>query len=89
MSIDYSRLPAHNRAGMQRYIEHGIAPGSFLSAVLSNDLMGALGKADEVNRAQIFDICVFLYNEAPAGCYGSAAKFKAWRGINAEKEAQS
>ena len=47
MTINYDSLPPHMHDVMRLYIEHGIEPGSFLTAVLSNDLMKALGKAVE------------------------------------------
>jgi hypothetical protein len=78
MPIDYTRLPYHMRDGMQLYIEEGIVPGSFLRAVLSNDLMGALGKADDINQAILPVYGRFLYNDAPCGCYGSPETVAAW-----------
>lgn len=78
MGIDYSPLPPHMQAGMRRYIEHGIEPGSFLFAVLSNDLMGAMGKADDVNLYALPDYGRFLYNNAPANCFGSKENVIAW-----------
>lgn len=76
--INYSRLPKHVQFGMEGYIEHGIKPGDFLCAFLSNDLMGAMGRADTTNRHYFFEICLFLHNEAPAASYGSPEKFNAW-----------
>ncbi len=71
-------LPEHMRGAMQRYIERGIPPGSFLEAVLCNDLMGAHGKADEENRAALHDYAVYLYSFAPSGCHGSPSKVSDW-----------
>lgn len=71
-------IPAHMYGGMKRYILHGIPPGSFLTAVLSNDLMGALGKADEDNRVALHAYGMFLYNDAPSPCHGSPEKVRAW-----------
>lgn len=76
--VNYTSLPEYMRDGMQLYIEEGILPGSFLKAVLSNDLMGALGKADETNLAALPAYGRFLYNEAPCGCYGSPAVVASW-----------
>lgn len=78
MAIDYSRLPEHMQEGFRLYIERGIPGGSFMTAVLSNDLMGAFGRADEINRARLFETCVFLRSEAPIGCYGSPEHVKDW-----------
>ena len=76
--IDYSKLPEHMRDGFRRYIEKGIPGGHFMTAVLSNDLMGAFGRADDINRARMFDICAFLHNEAPRGCFGSPEHVNDW-----------
>jgi hypothetical protein len=63
---------------LDRYVNHGIEPGSFLRAVLENDLMEAFGRADIENRATLFEICEYVYNELPFSCHGSPAKVKAW-----------
>ncbi len=78
MDINYNRLPEHMRDGFRLYIEHGIPGGSFMNAVLSNDLIGAFGRADDINRDRLFDTCCFLRNEAPAGCYGSPDRVREW-----------
>lgn len=77
-TIDYSDLPEHAQASVQRYIEHGIEPGSFTTAVICNDLTGAIRYADDINRARLHDIVSWFYNEAPAPCWGSAEKMDAW-----------
>ncbi len=71
-------IPAHMRDTMRRYIERGIPTGSFLEAVLCNDLMGALGRADEENRAALHGYAVYLYSYAPNGCHGSPSKVSEW-----------
>ena len=76
--MDYSGLPELLRDGMQRYIESQIRTGSFLECVLKNDLFGALGKADDLNRYRLFEICAWIYNNAPGECYGSAEKVERW-----------
>ena len=78
MSIDYSGLPEHMRGGMKRYLEHGIMPGDFLTAVLRNDLMEAMGRADETNLYALPSYGRFLYYYAPRGSYGSPENVKAW-----------
>jgi hypothetical protein len=78
MSISYELLPMHMREGFRLYIERGIPGGSFMNAVLSNDLMGAFGRADDINSAAMFNICCFIRNEAPMGCHGSAEQVHEW-----------
>lgn len=86
------KLPAHMRGGILRYIEQGIPPGSFLTAVLCNDLKEAFGRADDENTAAMREWVFYLYNYAPTGCWGSPDKFSAWierggLGVLPEKEA--
>jgi hypothetical protein len=75
---DYSILPEHMREAAERWIENGIYPGSFLTAVIHNDLVEAVGRADFINRNRLHDIVSFFYNEAPSPCWGSPALAKAW-----------
>ena len=76
--IDYSPLPDYMRDGMRLYMEHGIEPGGFLTAVLCNDLMTAAGAADSTNRHLLFEYTSWLYNRAPPSSYGSSKRVKAW-----------
>ncbi len=71
-------LPNHMQDGMRRYIEKGIPPGSFLEAVLSNDLMGALAKADATNQYALPAYGRYIYNNVPSACHGSSEKVDAW-----------
>lgn len=79
--IDYAAgnyLPKHMQGGMRRYVENRIPPGSFLLAVLSNDLMRALSHADHINIHRLPDYGKWLYNHAPRQCYGSAENVAEW-----------
>lgn len=78
MSINYGRLPEHIRGGVQRYIEHGIAPGDFLTAVIRNDLGASFACADERNIEAMRDIVTFFWTEAPAGSWGSREHMSYW-----------
>lgn len=66
--------------GLCLYVVHGIIPGSFLTAVLSNDLMEAFARADLTSRAGMFQIVSFLYNECPSASWGSKEKLLEWAG---------
>jgi hypothetical protein len=72
------RIPDYMREGIVRYIVYHIECGSFLDALLSNDLRAACEYADETNRHLIWDYCNFLYNCAPASCWGSPEKVRRW-----------
>jgi hypothetical protein len=71
-------IPAHMIASLQRYIEKRIQPGGFLTAVLSNDLLGACERADDDNLRILPAYMGYLYNEAPGGCWGSPDTVKEW-----------
>ena len=76
--IDYDKLPKSLRGGIKRYIESGIRPGSFLTAVIQNDLTESFARADENNIRRMFDIVKWLYNEAPRNCWGSRKAMESW-----------
>ena len=85
---DWSLIPERMIGGMRRYLEHGIPPGDFLTAILSNDLREACMRADEENQRLIFAYVKFLYNYAPAGSWGSPQNYNAWiklGGLNGNK----
>ena len=75
--FNYDNLPGHCRGGMRDYVECGIIPGSFLQAVICNDLVLAFGKADDINTIYMKSYAEFLYN-APMGCWGSEPKMLKW-----------
>ena len=63
---------------LDRYVNHHIRTGSFLEAVLSNDLFGACRKADFFNCDRIFTIAHYIYNNLPPESYGSPEAVKNW-----------
>ena len=73
-------VPPRMMGGLRRYIEHGVPAGSFLMAVVENDLKNAVGRADEENLTNLPAYVYFLYNEAPGGCWGSQEKVERWIG---------
>ena len=56
---------------LERYVEHGIPPGDFLQAVLSNDLVDAVQRADANNQRALLALVQYVYNEVPSDCYGN------------------
>ena len=71
-------ISEHMMAALLRYINNGIRPGSFLTAVLENDLSNAVACADDNNLPNLLAFVGYLYNEAPGLCWGSPATVKAW-----------
>lgn len=80
-------VPSHIRGGLIRFVDHGILPGGFLQAVLSNDLREACARADDENRPRLFEIVRWLHWEAPATSWGSREAMHAWAAKH--QEAQS
>ena len=82
---NWNLIPDYMQGGVRRWIEDGIAPGHFLTAVLCNDLKEACGRADDENRVRLHDYVSFFYSYAPTGCWGSPDRFNDWMkagGIN-------
>ena len=80
-------IPERMMGGIMRWIEHGIQPGDFLMAVITNDLCEAVGGADDENIHLIPAYVSYFYNEAPAQCWGSPEKAAAWIDSFAERAA--
>lgn len=78
--LDRHGIPEHCREGLLDYIRYGTPPGAFLRAVLANDLLIAVLTADPGNRDRLPDYVRFLYDHAPATCWGSEAAVRAWIG---------
>lgn len=71
-------IPDYMVEGLENYVEHHIAPGSFLYAVITNDLRGAVERADDTNIRLIHKYVGWFYNHAPHGCWGSPEAFENW-----------
>ena len=71
-------VPAHLHDGLIHYVVNHFPPGSFLQAVLANDLREACQRADRECQAHLWDIVNFLHNACPSGCWGSPAVVRAW-----------
>lgn len=92
-------LPEHMRAAMLRWIEQGVYPGGFLTAVLENNLCEAVARADHINIDKLPDYVRYLYNNAPRGCWGNPDSVRAWHregglmrglvGVSSEPENQT
>ena len=63
---------------IERYITHGIPPGSFLLAVIDNNLQEAIARADDENLRNLPAFVAFFYKETPLSCWGSPDIRRAW-----------
>jgi hypothetical protein len=79
-SRKYSNAPVHILDSISHYVEHGIEPGGFVKAVLSNDLVATFQIADAKSLRGLPDILRYIYWEIPLACWGSEAKVEAWMG---------
>ena len=75
---DENQCPLEIQQSLKRYVEHGIPPGSFLEAVLCNDLMQAFGRADHLNIEALPHICAYVYNKIPSSSHGSPEQYGLW-----------
>jgi hypothetical protein len=71
-------IPEITVDGLVMYIVHHTPQGSFLNAVLSNDLKEACNKADLANQRALYNIVYFLYNYAPMICWGNPELVDTW-----------
>tara|TARA_R110000751_G_scaffold174849_1_gene281150 strand:- start:157 stop:462 length:306 start_codon:yes stop_codon:yes gene_type:complete len=63
---------------LRRYIESGVEPGGFLTAVLENRLHESLMRADANNLRHIKEIISWVYWYAPSDCWGSPEEVDEW-----------
>lgn len=78
MNAKYDRLPEDAREDARDYVEHREAPGGFLMAVLTNNLVDAFALADPTNREALADWALWLWNDIPRECWGSRDKVERW-----------
>lgn len=69
-----NRIPLNILNSLKHYVWFGQPPGDFVRAVLCNDLLSAIGRADEASLVAIKPICQYVYNALPSECHGSAQK---------------
>jgi hypothetical protein len=76
--------PAHIRKSIDAYVQQGRPTGSFVRAVLCNDLKEAIGRADETNLEALPHIVAYVYNRVPFVVWGSEARVDAHLAKGAE-----
>lgn len=74
---DYG-IPEYMHGGLIRYYENKIPPGSFLEAVINNDLREACSRADDTNKHCLFAYMMWFYNKAPGGSWGYTDAVSDW-----------
>lgn len=74
----YYGVPEHLRDALVRYVNDHDEVGHFLTAVLENNLRGAIQFGDIEAIAGLPAIVRWLFNRAPSGCWGSREAMAAW-----------
>ena len=77
-SLRLSSVPEQLHDGIVNYLAHGIPPGSFLHAVLTNDLREACNRADPDCARELHGLVSWLYNYAPIVSWGDEATVVEW-----------
>jgi len=76
---NHYKVPAHLVPGLVRYLHDRIEPGSFLGAVLRNDLRGAVRRMATLESMDaLHALVLFLDNEVSQRSYGSPEKVAKW-----------
>ena len=71
-------VPSRMHDAIRRYALDHQPVGGFLTAVLENDLHGALTRADTHNAICLTAWGHILYHYLPSQCWGSPAKVAEW-----------
>ena len=80
MDPEYTKIPQNIKDSLLRYLQFGCPPGSFLTAVLANDLRGALGNADKESLNALKPIWLFTVNAMPGLAVGTYDDVSRWIG---------
>lgn len=75
---DSLNIPPEIKASIDGHVMSGKPTGSFVQAVLENDLKTAVLKADEANYLLLGAIIGYCCNELPVVCWGSEDAVAAW-----------
>lgn len=86
--MEYERLPERLRVGVQRYIEDGYLPGDFLFAVITNNLLMAVGRADSDMIKVLPEITTWFYSYPPSPCWGSEKALENWTEMHENGEVE-
>lgn len=64
-------IPPRVLDAINNYVWYAQPTGGFVSAVLSNDLMSSIWRADERSLNAIKAICEYIHNAVPSVCHGN------------------
>lgn len=78
MTSRYDDAPNNWGDIWERYIDHGILPGGFGTALLTNNLKAAVAAADWINIDLIPKHILWLWDHMPAQAWGTPDAVNAW-----------
>ena len=81
-----SDIPPHLHAGIVRYIDSGVQPGGFLTAVINGNLFDAYALADQSSKAAIPTIVEWFRQHAPTNSYASPNSVHFWVDLHRAKQ---
>lgn len=71
-------IPLETFEALKNYVMNHRDPGGFLTAVLSNDLMGAMLRGSPESLSALPIITGYIYNACPGSCWGSLDAVRSW-----------
>lgn len=74
-------MKTDTKESIDRYIKYGYSPGTFLEAVLFNNLTESLDFADEQNSRDLREICKYINEKAPSAAWGDEEKVYRWQKV--------
>ena len=78
---EYEDVPEHVLDELDRYGKDAKPLGGFLTAVVSNNLQGAVGRADPEMMQVLKQIVTYVNCQLSPQCRGSMDHVRRWRGI--------
>ena len=89
-SADRWRVDAEYFDPMYNYLVHGFSPGSFFTALLANDAIGALSRSHPANTIPALKkLAGWILNDFPHTAFGSYPTVSGWIDLsNAERRLQ-
>lgn len=78
---DERLVPPHTKETLDAWAATGRPCGHFATAILSNDLREAVGRADTDHLRALPAIVAYVYNRLPIGCWGSPEAMDRWLSI--------
>lgn len=71
-------VPEHLHRGLLAYFTERRPVGHFLTALLENNLVEAMRRADDESAVALRRLVEFLWSHAPAPAWGSPENVRAW-----------